>query len=302
MEASTEELNRHTYREEKQRLRSIRWMLFWIVLIQSVVALVVALVASFFSVPPPFWVQLLLVELFAYLLPLSLYARENRILTAKTARERFGLTRCRKNLWGYVILAGLGCQFIMLLLNLPVNLLLNEGESVVPQNLTELLAALFVVAVIPAVFEEFLFRGIVYGVMKEFSSRAALIFTTVLFALMHGSVTGFLGYLFLGWAAIFVLRRTGSLYACMVFHLANNVVAVLLSRYSGDLLYYPMGTLWLFAGGILLAALGIFGLYKATKPAPKVDRIKTRELLGQSFFSIPVILCILCIVGVWILG
>ncbi len=291
-----------SYRDGKQRLRSIRWMLFWIVLIQSVVAMVVALVASFFSVPPPFWVQLLLVELFAYLLPLSLYARENRILTARTARERFGLKRCRKNLWGYVILAGIGCQFVMILLNLPVNLLLNEGESVVPQNLPELLAALFVLGLIPAVFEEFLFRGIVYGVMKEFNSQAALIFTTVLFALMHGSVTGFLGYLVLGWAAVFVLRRTGSMYACMGFHLANNVTAVLLSRYSGDLIYHPMGTLWLFVAGVLAAVLGIWGLCRSTKAAPHVNRIKTRELLGQSFFSIPVILCILCIVGVWILG
>ncbi len=291
-----------SYREGKQRLRSIRWMLFWIAAIQSAVAMVVAVVASFFSVPPPFWVQLLLVELFAYLLPLSLYARENRILTAKTARERFGLTRCRRDLWGYVILAGVGCQFVMLLLNLPVNLLLNEGESVIPQNLTELFAALLVVAVIPAIFEEFLFRGIVFGVMKEFNGRAAMIFTTGLFALMHGSVTGFLGYLFLGWAAIQLLRRTGSLYACMGFHLANNVTAVLLSRYSGDLMSYPMGTLWLFVGGLLAAGIGFFGLWKNTNPTPNVKRMKTRELLGQSFLSLPVLLCILCVAWVWILG
>ncbi|MBO5364789.1 MAG: CPBP family intramembrane metalloprotease [Clostridia bacterium] len=296
------EANRQSYREGKQRLRSVRWMLFWIAAVQTAVAMVVAVVASFFSVPPPFWVQMLLVELFAYLLPLSFYARENRLLSAKTARERFGLKRCRNDLWIYVILGGIGCQFVMLVLNLPINLLLSQGESVVPRNLTELLAALVVVAVIPAVFEEFLFRGIVYGVMKEFNTRAAMIFTTLLFALMHGSITGFLGYLFLGWAAVEILRRTGSMYACMGFHLANNVTAVLLSRYSGELLYYPMGTLWLFLGGILAAVLGFLGIRNMTTPAPKTNLMRCSDLLGQSFSSLPVLLCILCLAGVWILG
>lgn len=288
------------YREEKQRLRSIRWMLFWIVAIQMAVSLLMALISSFLPEAPPFWAQMLPVELFAYLLPLSLYARENRLLTAKTARERFGLTRCRGDLWLFVLLAGVGCQFVMLLLNLPVNLLLNEGESVVPRNLPELLAALLVVAVIPAVFEEFLFRGIVFGVMKEFNTRAAVIFTTVLFALMHGSVTGFLGYLFLGWAAISILRRTQSLYACMGFHLVNNITAVLLSRFSGHLLAYPMGTLWLFGGGLLAAVIGGFGLWNRTHLPPATTRMKSRDLLGQSFFSLPIILCILCIAGIWL--
>ncbi len=291
-----------SYREEKQRLRSIRWMLFWIVSVQSGVALIVSIVSSFFAVPPPFWIQLLLVELFAYLLPLSLYARENRILTAKTARERFGLRPCKKNLWIFVILAGVGCQFVMLLLNLPVNLLLNEGESVVPKNLPELLAAIVVVAIVPAVFEEFLFRGIVYGVMKEFNTRAAMVFTTLLFAMMHGSITGFLGYLFFGWAAIQVLNRTGSMYACMGFHLANNLVAVLLSRYSENLLSYPTGTLLLFGFGLLAAVLGGVGLWKMGLTPTENTRTNGRDLLGQSFFNLPIFLCILCIVGVWIFG
>ncbi len=296
------EKNIPSYREGKLRLRSIRWMLFWIAAVQSAVAIVVAVVASFFSVPPPFWVQMLLVELLAYLLPLSLYARENRLLTARTARERFGLKACRKDLWVYVLMGGIGCQFVMILLNLPVNLLLSQGEPIVPQNLAELLAALVVVAVIPAIFEEFLFRGIVYGVMKEFNTRAALMFTTVLFALMHGSVTGFLGYLFLGWAAVQILRRTGSMYACMGFHLANNVTAVLLSRYSGELLYYPLGTLWLFVMGIAMGVLGFWGIRKMTKPAPQTNLMKAADLLGQSFFSLPVILCLLCLAAVWMLG
>lgn len=291
-----------SYRDGKQRLKSIRWMLFRITLIQSVVALLVNLVASFLPSDPPFWISLLLVELFAYLLPLGIYAGENRILSAQTAREGFGLKPCRKNLWWYVLLMGLGCQFVMLLLNLPVNLLLNQSESASFRHLPDLLAAFLVVGIIPAVFEEFLFRGIVYGVMKEFNSKAALIFTTVLFALMHGSVTGFLGYLFLGALAVLILRRTRSVYACMGFHLINNIVAILLSYFSEYLLSNPSGTRWLFGAGIVAVILGVWGLKASAKPEPETNRTPLGELLGQSFLSIPILLCILCVAGLLIFG
>lgn len=292
-----------SYRDGKYKLKSIRWMLFRITFIQSAVAILVNLVASFLPTDPPFWIPLLLVELFAYLLPLGIYAGENRILTAQTAREGFGLRApLRKSLWWYVILMGFGCQFVMLLLNLPVNLLLGESESETFQHLPDLLAAFFVVGIIPAVFEEFLFRGIVYGVMKEFNSRAALIFTTVLFALMHGSITGFLGYLFLGLLAVLVLRRTRSIYACMVFHLTNNLTAILLSYFSGNLLSNPAGTRWLFLLGIGAVVLGILGLRASARPEPETNRMPQKELLGQSFLSIPILLCILCILGLLIFG
>ncbi len=300
--AEIRERGRRSYREGKQRLRSIRWMLFWIAAVQTAVTALVAVVSSFFSVPPPSWLQILLIELFAYLIPLSLYARENRILTAKTARERFGLCPCKRYLWGFVILGGIGCQFVMILLNLPVNLLLSQGEAVVPVTVPELFASILVVGMIPALFEEFLFRGIVYGVMKEFNTRAAMIFTTLLFALMHGSITGFFGYLFLGWALILVLRRAESLYACMAFHLANNVTALLLSWFSSRLLYYPAATIWLFAIGIFGAGIAFLGLVRMTKPEKETALMENKELLGQSFLSLPVLLCLFCVAGVWILS
>ena len=302
METEIKERGRRSYREGKHRLRSIRWMLFWIVAVQTAVTGVLALVSSFFSAPPPGWVQILLIELLAYLIPLSLYARENRILTAKTARERFGLCPLKRYLWPFVILGGVGCQFVMIFLNLPVNLLLGQVDEVLPQTVPELLASLIAVAVIPAFFEEFLFRGIVYGVMKEFNTRGALLFTTVMFALMHGSVSGFLGYLFLGWILIVVLSRTGSLYACMAFHLANNITALLLSWFSYRLSYLPGTTICLFVLGILAAGLGYLGIVKMTKPKPETTLLETRELLGQSFLSLPIILCLICMISVWMIG
>lgn len=88
---SEQHTQQSSYREGKHRLRSIRWMLFFVVATQTVVTVAANLIASFFTVPPPVYLQVLVIELLAYLLPLALYARENRLLTARDARERFGL-------------------------------------------------------------------------------------------------------------------------------------------------------------------------------------------------------------------
>lgn len=80
---------------------------------QTVVTVAANLIASFFTVPPPVYLQVLVIELLAYLLPLALYARENRLLTARDARERFGLKQFSPWLLPLVLLAGFGCQFII---------------------------------------------------------------------------------------------------------------------------------------------------------------------------------------------
>lgn len=291
-----------SYREGKHKLVSIRWMLFFVVAVQTAVTVVFAVVSSFFDPAPPVYLQLLGIELLAYLIPLSLYAKENRILTAREARERFGLKRYKPSLSVWILLLGLGCQFVMILLNLPVNLILSQSDGYIPQTVGELVFAILVIGLIPAVFEEFLLRGIVYGIMAEYNSRAAMIFTTVMFALMHGNPSGVVGYLFLGAMLVIVLRRTGSLYACMLVHFVNNLTALLLSYANGVLMETPIMTLQLFAGGVLAFLVGWVLLQTVTKRPRPTLKIKTGEFLGQNFINLPILLCIASVIGMLILG
>lgn len=289
--------DKFSYRDGKHRLKSIRWMLFYIIAVQTVVTAGLSVIATFLPFDIPLYIQMLGIELLAYLLPVSLYAKENRLLSAAEARERFGLKPCKKSLIPLVIIAGYGCQFVMVLLNLPMNFLIPQSAEYIPQNALELAAAAVVLAVIPAIFEEFLLRGIVYGVMAEFNSKAALIFTVVIFALLHVNPAGMPGYLFLGVLLVFVLRRTGSLYACMMLHAVNNLTALFLSCLSGGLMETPSATLWLFITGFLAEAVACVGIAAFTAKSKPVSRIKTSEFLGQSFVNLPIILCIISILG-----
>lgn len=281
-----------SYRNGKHRLKSIRKMLLYIMAAQTAVTVCAAFISGFAELQPPVYLQLFIIEVLAYLLPLSMYAKENRILTVTEARERFGFKRCGAAPLVLAAIMGYGCQFAMILVDLPISMWSISGGDVIPSSPIELAAAIAVIAVIPAIFEEFLMRGIVYGVMAEFNTLAAAVFTTIMFALLHGNLAGIPGYLLLGAILIFVLQRTGSLYACMLLHLTNNVAAVLLSYFSSYLMEVPFVTIVLFITGIA-AAIAAFGMLSViSKPRVRIKRIKTSELLGQSFINIPIIFCI----------
>ena len=272
-----------------------------IVATQTMVTAVMAMISSFMDQPPPFYLQALIIELLAYMIPLAFYAKTNRVLAEDEARQRFHLCRTRGILMLLAAVLGICGQFVMIVLNLPLNLLFPDAVGYVPQSLWELLAAIVVIGIVPAIFEEFLLRGVVYGVMADFNTRAAAIFTTVMFAMLHTSIPGLPGYLFMGAILIILLRRSSSLYACIIYHLANNITALVLARYSGQLFYVPVETLMLFVGGILGFVL-CFILLIGLTPKPKSSaRLRTGDFLGQSFINLPVLLCIAGIAALLVL-
>lgn len=291
------EKNMHefSYRDGKHRLKSIRWMLLFIAVMQTVIIAVTAFISDVISFDIPYYLQVFVIELFAYLLPISVYSRQNRVLTAHDVRERFGLKGCKITQFLLAALIGYGAQFAMILLGLPISMGISES-GYIPQNPIELLAAVLVLAIMPAVFEEFLLRGIVYGVMAEFNTKAALIYTTIMFTLLHENLAGIPGYLLLGAVLVFVLRRTGSLYACMALHFMNNITALLLAYFSFALMDIPSATIKLFATGIPIGAAAVLVLALSTRKSAKTRKMKTSELLGQSFVNPPILLCIAIII------
>ena len=93
--------------------------------------------------------------------------------------------------------------------------------------------ALLVVAVLPGVCEEVLFRGFVLAGLGRLGRWPGLVLTALLFGLAHASLyrflpTATLGLLF-GWLAL----RTGSVACSALAHALNNAVALLLLRVPG---------------------------------------------------------------------
>ena len=283
------------YIKDKQKLRGIRYMLLSIAVINAIDMIILNIISDFFDNPIPVYINALIIGLTAYVVPIVIYARINSI-TVKTASERFKLKSCDTSILLFVALLGVAWQFVMVVINLPINIVTGVSETYSMSGPGELFADIVLIAIIPAFFEEFLFRGIVDGSMEEMNPKAGMIFSSVMFAILHGDVYGFAGYLLMGLILSIIARRTGSLYGAMVFHLMNNITALLLAYYNADLVYEPILTIGLFASGIVIFAVMFTLFIKATKKQKCEKKIKTSQLLGQSFVNVPILLSIAAVV------
>lgn len=279
------------YLKVKQKLRSIRWMLFAVTLINMMSMFILKMIGSFFEGSVPTYIEALITGVFAYVVPISIFAKTEE-LTAEAAAERFCLKKCKPSYVALAAVGGLCFQFVVVIINLPFNLILNDATSYMPTTASELLAEIFVIGIMPAVFEEFLFRGIVMGSMSKLNKSAAIVFSTVMFAIMHGDMYSLAGYVVMGLALAVLVSRTESLYTAMAFHFTNNLAALLLGYFNSELIYAPTATIRIFVAGIVGFLLCFAVFFTFTKKKTTENKIKTSVLLAQSFTSVPILLCI----------
>jgi len=94
-----------------------------------------------------------------------------------------------------------------------------------PPNLIGALIMVFMVAIIAPVFEEIWVRGIIYDALKPYGSGMAIIISSILFGLMHGSIQMLFYTTALGFALGYVRYATNSLWGVTVLHIIFNAVA-----------------------------------------------------------------------------
>ena len=113
-----------------------------------------------------------------------------------------------------------------------------KGDEIVFHGYAGLLFALVLNAVLPALCEEFLHRGVLLnGLVKQFGVRRALLWSSLLFGLMHMNVGQFFYASILGWFMGTVALATGSLWGSIIIHFTNNALATYINY--GDELYLP---------------------------------------------------------------
>ena len=88
--------------------------------------------------------------------------------------------------------------------------------------------AIFVFAILPAVFEELIFRGILYKVLKELSKKkwVGIGLSAFIFAVVHFQVLSFLPIFLVGILLAIIYERTRNLMAPILFHFLFNAVQV----------------------------------------------------------------------------
>jgi sodium transport system permease protein len=105
---------------------------------------------------------------------------------------------------------------------------------------------LLVIALAPAICEEIAFRGFVLSGLRHLgSTTAALVISSLFFAVTHGMLQQSLSAFGVGLVIGFIAVRTGSLIPCIAFHLTHNSLTVMLSRMADDTQTLASWTQWL---------------------------------------------------------
>lgn len=100
-------------------------------------------------------------------------------------------------------------------------------------SLADLVIGIVVIALIPALAEELVFRGIIQNLLGKILNRAdiSIILTALVFSIIHMQFAGFLPRFLLGLILGFIYFRAGNLWIVIILHFINNAVQVLTLHY-----------------------------------------------------------------------
>lgn len=168
-------------------------------------------------------------------------------------------------------------------------------EFSIPVTLNSFVLSLFNLCILPAILEEFIYRGVLMQSLRRFGDGFALTISAVIFSLMHLNFVQAPNALLMGLVIGYFVIRTGSLVTGIVIHFFNNLLALgqqmLISRLPTQMAeVISLGIVLLY---LVLGLLSIVLLSRNTehlfelKPLASVYTVRQRV---RMFFSCPAIM------------
>lgn len=146
----------------------------------------------------------------------------------------------------------------------------------------ELLFSLTNIALIPALIEEFAFRGMILGSLKKFGNIPAILISSLIFALYHGNFVQIPFAFLVGISLGMVFVITDSIWPSVIVHFINNAYAVIANAYSEE---YGFALFVIYYGLILVGIFSCVFLSK-TNGFKRLKSKKTQLSSVSKFFRI----------------
>ncbi len=158
-----------------------------------------------------------------------------------------------------------------------------------------LFITIILTAVLPAICEEFLHRGVLLnGLTKQVGLRKAILWSSLLFGLMHMNVGQFFYASILGWFMAMTALSAGSLWGSVIVHFTNNALATYFS-FAEELSLPGSDVIMFFFGNgvalvltilVVIVIIGEILRYMArTKFNRNLDSYTVRYLSSQKQFT-----------------
>lgn len=163
--------------------------------------------------------------------------------------------------------------------NISVELLQQAGlefSTALPiglEILSDLIVAILLVAFVPAVLEELIFRGMILQGLRKFGDWPAILLSAGLFALMHASAVQLVYTFLFGVVLALIVIKTGSIFASMICHFTANGLSLTLGYISaGDDAVSAATTASDFILAILIAFLTFAVVFSFVKKMKNNDK------------------------------
>ncbi len=179
-----------------------------------------------------------------------------------------------------------------------VNYSVDYGEN--PNGIFGFLLTLLSIAFIPALTEEFCFRGVFFGLLKRYGDIFALITSSVMFGVMHGNFEQMPFAILVGLILGIIRLKTGSIWGCILLHFYNNFSSVVLDYlFDGvSVEYQNVFYIVFYSVCLLIGIIGVLIFASKEKENFNINGVKTvsseKEKLTW-FLASPVIIIFLVI-------
>ncbi len=160
-----------------------------------------------------------------------------------------------------------------------------SGELPMPlDSVGMLILAIFAVALIPAICEEFLYRGLVLNGLRKYGVWVSVLTSALLFSLMHMNLQQLPYTFILGVIFGLIVYYTRNIWLSIIMHFLNNATAILIMYFiknnSTEFVWWHI----LVALGCVIVACGIIWLVvwlikKKDNKATEQDPLDTQTIL-----------------------
>lgn len=131
---------------------------------------------------------------------------------------------------------------------------LNDELPIKIDNFGVFVLMLFTLALLPAMFEELLFRGIIFNGLKDYGKMHAVFGSSILFCLMHLNVEQTIYPFIVGVILGFVMLKTSNIWYPILIHFFNNLI-VITSNYISSVNNIDQAAVSLSAKSVIYALI-----------------------------------------------
>jgi membrane protease YdiL (CAAX protease family) len=200
--------------------------------------------------------------------------------------------------WARSLLLGFVAWAMLFAMSVVVTRLVEWSGGKLPEYYADLSYSSFALALVtrallPAVCEEFAFRGYLQSSLAPLGAALAALLTGLLFGVMHFSVVRLIPLAVLGWIFAIAAERSGSILPSIVMHFLNNAVSLALTYFvqmPDQWSYSPLVVAGLAVAGAALAVAALalarrFGpgdvvMTVAEDASPELPPLERKPALG----------------------